>query len=797
MTTATWTSMLSAYPVLNTTRAFPVGTPFPSGYFPTASRPLFGNEETEMVDAMALAYGGSYPANRAPQIAAPGVVVTASPGAFPVMPGFTAATMPKSLNGSQSAWLQIGQQYTAQVIAQDPDGNSLFYMWQIIPRAVISDVPYDPPPLPASSGGIILTQDDSRGVAVFQPPITAGTYRLQVWVSDGQGKVATASFPFNATTTKPPLTLPVYGDTFITDDALIASGPSAGAYGLNAYSVRRSQHPLHAALRFACEFLLLAVRFPCSQSSPVNVRRPFPPPQTNGGAATMTLSSSATNGGNNIGYLEFAMPQVQGGSSPSSCTLSFFCISGPPSFLVQAYGVSNVLQAPWNEGTLSWFSANVSGTYPFGVGAGYRTLAGETVVTTCRNNWVTVDMSLLCLWAGDNAAAFVSAALVTSAPASQPVTIATKEFVSSSPLGAVLYMSEPQVASSGALAMSVNGGGPAPPPPASGRRHLQAIFGQSASPPPPPLFQVAVIPVPELQTAVAAAVPGLNPLAVVAEVDSYAVRSTLVVSVPRLDVISRAKLTNLTRWNTTVQNDFTAALALDGGFPGSFVSINSITVVTTGVAIPFSINGYTGGSDAGLTAATLGATFLEQQLLAATCNVTNSLSADLNISASLINLILLNPPTIFAQMGVGITVDASSAPQTQAAFNNAIQSGLITQILNSLGVNAQVEGVDSHGDASTCTLLSAIETIFQEDKNWIEDPKNRWGIVAGAAALVLLAGLLALCICCCVKKREKEKETARKIIEELTQAKEAAEAAKARRYLAAWFSPSVSSHSWL
>ena len=68
--------MVNAYTPTNTTVAFPAGAPFPSGYFPTAKQAMYYNEETAMVDAMCLAYTGALPPNRAPVVAAPGIVVS-------------------------------------------------------------------------------------------------------------------------------------------------------------------------------------------------------------------------------------------------------------------------------------------------------------------------------------------------------------------------------------------------------------------------------------------------------------------------------------------------------------------------------------------------------------------------------------------------------------------------------------------------------------------------------------------------------------------------------------------------
>lgn len=370
----------------------------------------------------------------------------------------------------------------------------------------------------------------------------------------------------------------------------------------------------------------------------------------------------------------------------------------------------------------------------------------------------------MCQWSVDNGGAYVSFALAVSA-ASAPVLLATKE-LSGGARSPSLLMTEPQVSSSGALALSITGGSnsppgmapPAPAAPSAGRRLQAAVLVPSPA-------VIASIPTPLVQAAVAQAVPGLSPLAITVSVNAYAVRSTLILSVPRLDRVNRVKLTNMSLWTPAVQANLTQALASDGAFPGAFVALSAITVVATGVAVPFSINGaqahlrtnrlprlrtlpgnridaralihlsrpllsgYTGGSDAGASAAANATIFLLAQMAAPSCNVSIALVNSLNVSARALSLSLLEPPTVFGQMSIGITQFASTAPATTIAFNNALQSGLITTILNNLGVPGSAEGFDSHSNAAACTLEAAVELLFAEDRNWIDDPRNRWGVV--------------------------------------------------------------------
>ena len=134
----------------------------------------------------------------------------------------------------------------------------------------------------------------------FTTPVTPGYYKLHVWVQDGEGKFATGAFAFNASTARPPVTVPVMADTYITDGTLLASG----TYTPSAYA-------------------------------------------NFGSATTMVMNTGLAAGLNAYPYLQFDFGIIPSGATPASCLISLVCESGDPSFTLVAYAVSNTIVEPW------------------------------------------------------------------------------------------------------------------------------------------------------------------------------------------------------------------------------------------------------------------------------------------------------------------------------------------------------------------------------------------------------------------------------------------------------------------
>ena len=217
----TWLSMRNGYPYTVNASTTP-GT-----WFPTAAAALGLGAESAVVDAMVMAYSGSWPTNRAPVALLAGIAVA---GAFWAPPG---APAPGAVaNASSSACLVIGNTYTATLPVRparaargvpaeglaapkqltprdtntpqvtDPEGSLVSYQWQIIPRQHNPAATYNPPPSPEAVGAII-SQNDAAGTVTFTPPVTPGYYSLVAWAFDSGGKFATSMFKVRPAGTRP------------------------------------------------------------------------------------------------------------------------------------------------------------------------------------------------------------------------------------------------------------------------------------------------------------------------------------------------------------------------------------------------------------------------------------------------------------------------------------------------------------------------------------------------------------------------------------------------------------------
>ena len=131
-------------------------------------------EESEVADVMQYLWSGTWPQNQAPHM--------------------------YSLQVNQQKpidflYLKPGNNYNAAVTAFDPDNELLSYCWDIIPE-----------PTQLSDGGDFearpkaiensVTGNANQSKIIFVAPSKEGAYRLFVYVSDGNNKVATANFPF-------------------------------------------------------------------------------------------------------------------------------------------------------------------------------------------------------------------------------------------------------------------------------------------------------------------------------------------------------------------------------------------------------------------------------------------------------------------------------------------------------------------------------------------------------------------------------------------------------------------------
>jgi hypothetical protein len=129
-------------------------------------------ESCPTVDAMAWAWRGALPSNRAPEVT-----------------GLTLADK----SGSDNVQLARGQAVQAHVTATDPDADALSFVWEILrePTRVSSGGAYEPRP-----DRVGVPQEGTSATLSITAPITSGEYRLFVYVLDQKGHAGTANVPF-------------------------------------------------------------------------------------------------------------------------------------------------------------------------------------------------------------------------------------------------------------------------------------------------------------------------------------------------------------------------------------------------------------------------------------------------------------------------------------------------------------------------------------------------------------------------------------------------------------------------
>lgn len=130
-------------------------------------------EETEVVDVMHLHWNGEWPANRSPSLRAIH------------LDGKTAA---------QNIMLEPAETYEATVEADDPDGDSLTYYWELKPESTDQQVGGD---FEKSIRNLKRAVADPVAVSTsLTAPKKPGAYRLFVYVYDGNNNAAHANIPF-------------------------------------------------------------------------------------------------------------------------------------------------------------------------------------------------------------------------------------------------------------------------------------------------------------------------------------------------------------------------------------------------------------------------------------------------------------------------------------------------------------------------------------------------------------------------------------------------------------------------
>lgn len=129
--------------------------------------------ETEAVDVMHYIWNGERPHNRSPSV----------DGLFL-----------DEKRAHESVVLTSGADYEAWIRADDPDGDSLAYRWEIMRESDATQEGGDLEEVPERIEGRI--DDPSRDRIRIAAPVEPGAYRLFAYVYDGRGKAGHANIPF-------------------------------------------------------------------------------------------------------------------------------------------------------------------------------------------------------------------------------------------------------------------------------------------------------------------------------------------------------------------------------------------------------------------------------------------------------------------------------------------------------------------------------------------------------------------------------------------------------------------------
>jgi hypothetical protein len=128
-----------------------------------------GVEKTAAVDVISYEWTGKWPANRSPEISP----IHSSAAEKEVAPG--------------SEW-------TASVVAKDPDSDKLIYDWEVREETHDAREGGDAEAVPPAHPEALLHAEGAS--ATFRAPQQPGAYRVFVAVHDGHGGAATANTPF-------------------------------------------------------------------------------------------------------------------------------------------------------------------------------------------------------------------------------------------------------------------------------------------------------------------------------------------------------------------------------------------------------------------------------------------------------------------------------------------------------------------------------------------------------------------------------------------------------------------------
>lgn len=134
-------------------------------------------EETEVMDMLMEAWSGEAPENKSPGIK-----------------NFKLNLQKAADNIS----VKVYEKLTATVEIEDPDGDAIQYVWQVIPESKDKKTGGDKEKAPKALKGVFTKKDQTSNTVTFSIS-KPGQYRLFLFAKDGNANVATGNIPFKIT----------------------------------------------------------------------------------------------------------------------------------------------------------------------------------------------------------------------------------------------------------------------------------------------------------------------------------------------------------------------------------------------------------------------------------------------------------------------------------------------------------------------------------------------------------------------------------------------------------------------
>ena len=600
---------------------------------------MVGGELIEPIDTFTQLWGGPTVTNHAPTI--------------------TRGILINGMTSDMNLQVQIGTVAAASVTASDADAaDVLSYTWLVLP---MPDAPTDHTtlaPVPFS----LLSSNPTTGTITFNPPKAAGYYRLTVWVSDGNGKAATHSVPFEATVLPGATSAYCTVDAFVTDYNVAVSSAVVAPNAGNAAWLAGLWNGLP--------------------------RNAVPP------------GSGYGLGSNQFPYVQFPVPTSFASTTPSRIVAAFFMQGGAPlnNMGTQMTTCANpssgctgyflyYVPKPWSETGVTWATAPcTAGSPPLTTGVGVcTTLAGYmsssidtppvatvlpfTPVGVAQPPGLQMNGNYFYFDITSHAAPLIAAGatslsymMLASGPTSRSTFFTSQEAMPNAQNSAYISM-WPAVSATTVTA-------------------TMAVSGTTAMTP---------TAVKTMQASVAATMPGVSASQVTVTVVGAQVTTSIALTPAQAAAFSPA-----------AQAAWAAGLAADTGVPASSIVVSPVAAPPAGrrhlfqaggMEVPITMVGFPPASPSAGGAPDASCTNASNALMAAVANPTSASATALSASGVPPGVSVSEPPATWHHVATAAVPPPGTDPATASALmSNNVENGGLAAEMGRRGLAADVGG---------------------------------------------------------------------------------------------------------